>query len=251
MMDSNHQDADVEKSTAPEHGTTNNEVAREDFEKFGSRDEEIREEIEKPEPYDGEHDATLVKTRSPEASDHHMALAQTKSLEEQVGLPREIVVVGLISLAQLTAQIGVGQTISILHVIGDHYHITNPGTLSWLIAGYSLTVGTFILFSGRLGDLFGWKKMLVIGYSWFAVWSIVAGLAWYSNSVLFIFARILQGIGPSVCLPNALALLGVLYKPGRRKEMAFAIFAACAPCGGVLGTFLGAVSALAWWPCKL
>ena len=177
-------------------------------------------------------------------------LARTKSLENEVSLLREILVVCLISLAQLTTQMALGQVLSILHIIGDHFNVTDPGVLSWLIAGYSLTVGTFILFSGRLGDLFGWKLMLVIGYVWFAVWSIVSGLAWYSNHVLFVFSRVFAGLGPAMCLPNALALLGALYKPGKRKNMAFAIFGGCAPGGAILGALFSSLFALAWWPCE-
>ncbi|CAK1366430.1 unnamed protein product [Cercospora beticola] len=179
---------------------------------------------------------------------HDATLTKTKSLEQQVSLPREILVVGLIALAQFTTQVGLGQTLSILHVIGDDFGITNPGILAWLIAGYSLTVGTFILFTGRLGDLFGWKKMLVIGYLWFAVWSVIAGLAVYSNHVLFVFARVIQGIGPAICLPNGLALLGGLYGPGKRKNMAFAVFGACAPGGSIVGAVFGGLFVLAWWP---
>ena len=179
-----------------------------------------------------------------------LALTHTKSLEKRVSLPREVLVVGLISLAQLTTQIALGQVLSILHIIGDHFNITNPGVLSWLIAGYSLTVGTFILFSGRLGDLFGWKLMLTIGYVWFAVWNVVSGLAWYSNEVLFIFSRVLAGIGPAMSLPNGLALLGALYQRGKRKNMAFAVFGGCAPAGGIFGYVSAGLFTLAWWPCK-
>jgi MFS family permease len=185
-----------------------------------------------------------------ERSTRDAILTKTKSLEHTVSLPREVLVVGLISLAQLTTQAGLGQVLSILHIIGDHFGVTDPGVLAWLIAGYSLTVGTFILFSGRLGDLFGWKKMLVLGYVWFALWSMVAGLAWYSNHVLFIFARVLAGIGPAICMPNGLALLGGLYENGPRKNMAFAVFGACAPGGAILGSAFAALFALAWWPCK-
>jgi MFS family permease len=120
--------------------------------------------------------------------------------------------------------------------------------LSWLIAGYSLSVGTFILVSGRLGDMYGYKKMLLIGYSWFAFWSMVAGLAIYSNHVLFVFARVLQGIGPAIALPNGLAILGATYAPGKRKAMVFAIFGACAPNGALFGAAFAALFALAWWP---
>lgn len=177
------------------------------------------------------------------------SLAQTKSLEERVSLPREILVVGLVSLAQFTTQIALGNVLVITHAIGDHFNITDPGILSWLIAGYSLTVGTFILVSGRLGDLFGWKRMLVIGYSWTALWSVVLGLSWYSNHVLFVFARVFQGIGPSICMPNGLALLGAIYTPGKRKNMAFAVFGGCAPGGAITGyVFAGIFTQFAWWP---
>lgn len=176
------------------------------------------------------------------------SLRKTKSLDQTVSLPREVLVVGFITLAQFTTQVGLGQTLSILHVIGKSFGINNPGIESWLIAGYSLTVGTFILLSGRLGDVFGYKRMLVIGYAWFALWELVAGLSIYSNYVLFIWARVLMGIGPSICLPNALALLGILYEPGKRKNMAFAVFGACAPGGSIVGSTFAALFALAWWP---
>lgn len=141
-----------------------------------------------------------------------------------------------------------GQSISIIEVIGKSFDITNQGVLSWFLAGYSLTVGTFILIFGRMGDLFGYKRMLIIGFTWFSLWSMVAGLAVYSNSVLFIFARVFQGIGPAVVLPNALAIFGVTYAPGKRKAMVFAIFGACAPNGSVAGAAMAGVFALAWWP---
>lgn len=173
---------------------------------------------------------------------------RTKSLEKQVSLPREILVVGVISLAQFTTQVGLGQGLAILHSITASLGVTHPGQESWAIAGYSLTVGTFILFSGRLGDIFGYKRMLVIGFSWFSIFSMVAGLAVYSNYVLFVFARVLQGIGPSICLPNGLALLGVLYEPGRRKSFAFAVFGSTAPAGCIVGATFAGIFELAWWP---
>ncbi len=133
-------------------------------------------------------------------------------------------------------------------MVGDSFGITEPGELSWIIAGYSLTVGTFILFSGRLGDVFGYKTMYLIGMAWFSVWSMAAGLAVYSNDILFIFARVLQGIGPAIVLPNGLAILGSTYAPGRRKAMVFAIFGATAPGGSILGAVFSGLFALTWWP---
>ena len=113
-----------------------------------------------------------------------------------------------------------GQVLSILHIIGADFGLNDqPGQLSWFVASYSLTVGTFILLAGRFGDLFGYKKMLIIGFSWFSVWSMVAGLSVFSNHVLFNFARVFQGIGPAILLPNGLAVLGSTYPPGWKKNM--------------------------------
>ena len=172
----------------------------------------------------------------------------TKSIAETMPLGKEILFVGLICCAQLTTQMGLLQCLAILHVIGDHYGLSNPGELSWLIAAYSLTVGTFILLAGRLGDVYGYKRMLIIGFSWFSVWSMIAGLAVYSNHVLFTFARVLQGVGPAILLPNALAILGATYAPGPRKAMVFSIFGATAPSGGLIGAVFAGIFNLAWWP---
>ena len=106
---------------------------------------------------------------------------------------REFLFVGVVCVAQLSTQISLGQTLNLVHVIGRHFNVTNPGTLSWFVAGYSLTVGSFILMFGRLGDYYGYKRLLVIGLCWFSFWSMVAGVSSYSNFVLFIFARVLQG----------------------------------------------------------
>lgn len=210
------------------------------------------EEAEQPEPFIPSETSSEIGpaiTKS-ETQDEHDApsLQRTKSLEHMVSLPREILVVGIVSLAQFTTQVGLGQVLSILHIISRSFGVTNPGIESWLIAGYSLTVGTFILVSGRFGDLFGYKKMLVIGYLWYAVWEMLAGVSVYSNYVFFIFCRVLSGIGPSICLPNGLALLGSLYGPGKRKNMAFAVFGGVAPAGSVIGSLFGGIFALAWWP---
>ena len=172
----------------------------------------------------------------------------TKSIAEKLSLGREIIFVGLICCAQFTTQVGLGQCLALLHVIGDSYGLSNPGELSWLIAAYSLAVGTFILMAGRLGDVYGYKRMLIIGFSWFSIWSMIAGLAVYSNHVLFNFARVFQGIGPAICLPNALAILGASYAPGPRKAMVFAIFGATAPGGAVVGSVFAGLFNLVWWP---
>lgn len=86
-----------------------------------------------------------------------------------------------------------------------------------------MTAGTFLILSARLGDAFGYKLILMIGFSWFTLWSVVAGLAVYSGYLLFVFIRVFQGVGAAICIPNALAILGAAYPPGQRKAMVFSI----------------------------
>ena len=167
---------------------------------------------------------------------------------DALSTPRQILFVGTLCTAMFANQVGLGNTLATVGVIGESFGITNPGQLSWLIAGYSLTIGTFILIGGRLGDEFGNKKIFVIGMAWYSLWSLVAGLSVYSSHVLFIFARVFQGMGPALTLPNGLAILGQSYSPGPRKNMSFAWFGGSAPFGAIAGFFFGGLFALAWWP---
>ena len=118
------------------------------------------------------------------------------------------------------------------------------------MAAYSLTVGTFILIAGRLGDIHGHKLLLILGYLWYGLTSLVAGLTVYSRSQKFyICMRALQGIGPAVLLPNAVAILGRTYPQGRRKEMIFSLFGATAPWGFIVGSgFASTLAERTWWP---
>ncbi|EOA89248.1 uncharacterized protein SETTUDRAFT_105301 [Exserohilum turcica Et28A] len=181
-----------------------------------------------------------------------LELAQTKSIAESMSFFRECLFVTLLCAAQFVTQVGLVGTLTIIHIIGSDLGITDAGILSWLIAGYSLTVGTFILLSGRCGDLFGYKNMIIIGYVWFAVWNVIAGCSVYPHKsggqVLFICARVFGGIGPAIMLPNALGLLGSTYHEGERKDMVFSLFGACAPCGAILGGLCASLWSLVWWP---
>ncbi|KAK8136446.1 hypothetical protein PG984_004386 [Apiospora sp. TS-2023a] len=160
----------------------------------------------------------------------------------------EFFFVTTVCMAQLCTQAGLGQTLAIIHVIGSTWGITNPSELSWLIAGYTLTIGTFILVAGRLGDVYGYKRVFLSGFLWSALWSSLAGAAYYSGPELFTVCRVLQGMGAAMCLPNAIALLGAAYAPGRKKSLVFSAFAAMAPCGSIIGAAGGSAFALLWWP---
>ncbi|KAE9979527.1 hypothetical protein BLS_009733 [Venturia inaequalis] len=162
----------------------------------------------------------------------------------------EIMFVGVVAVSHLMTQAGLGQALVPLDIISKSFHVTNPGEQSWFIASYSLTVGTFILISGRLGDILGHKRMFVFGYAWFGVWSAFAGFAVYpQKQIFFDFCRAMQGVGPALIMPNGLALFGRAYPPGIKKNIVFSIFGAVAPMGFVIGATFGSLFAeLVWWP---
>lgn len=174
----------------------------------------------------------------------------TASKPPEFGILREIAFVVTVISAQLFTQACLAQSIAPLHVIGASFGTSDSGQLSWLPAGFSLTVGTFILPAGRWGDLYGHKKLFVAGYIWFALWSLIAGFSVYSHSLpFFAFCRAMQGIGPAILLPNGIAVLARTYPEGSRKNMILSLFGACAPGGFILGAaFSGIFAQLAWWP---
>ncbi|KAH8793253.1 major facilitator superfamily domain-containing protein [Hyaloscypha finlandica] len=202
--------------------------------------------------------------QSPEESDMEFKFEETRPpslypvqsrMEHPQSLPREIAFVGVLCMAQLMTQAALAQSIAPLHIIGDSFNITSPGQLSWFPAAYSLTVGTFILIAGRLGDLYGHKRFFIAGFLWFGFWSLMAGFTIYvqrgggKGAIFFDICRALQGIGPAFLLPNAIAILGRTYAPSRRQEMVFSLFGATAPTGFTLGAIFSSLFAQrVWWP---
>ncbi|KIN07549.1 hypothetical protein OIDMADRAFT_99662 [Oidiodendron maius Zn] len=171
------------------------------------------------------------------------------ALEHPQNLLHEIVFVAVLACAQFMTQAGLAMSIAPLHIIGSSFGTNNPGQRSWMPAAYSLTVGTFILIAGRLGDLYGHKRLVIIGYSWFALWSLLAGFSVYSDIIFFDCCRAFQGIGPALLLPNSIAILGRAYKPGLKKSIIFSLNGATAPSGFVVGAvFSSLLSQRLWWP---
>ncbi|CAF2677404.1 unnamed protein product [Rotaria sp. Silwood2] len=165
-------------------------------------------------------------------------------------LPHEILYVSVLSCAQLLTQAALGNVLVPLHIIGPAIGIMNVAELPWTLAAYSLTVGVFIMITGRLGDIFGHKLLVILGYLMFAIFSLLTGMAGYMNSgIYFHVMRAFQGIGPTMLLPNAVALLARAYPVGLRKSIVFSIFGATAPAGFILGALFGSIFAqFVWWP---
>ena len=109
--------------------------------------------------------------------------------------------------------------------------------LTWVVTAYSLAFGGLLLFGGRTGDLFGRRRMFMIGIALFAGASLVGGFA--TNESMLIIARAAQGAGGAIAAPTALALLATTFTEPEARARAFGLFAAMAASGGALGLLIG------------
>lgn len=112
--------------------------------------------------------------------------------------------------------------------------------LSWVFNAYVIAFGGLLLLGGRLSDLYGARRMFMLGFAILSAASLLAGLA-NADSVL-LAGRALQGVGSALIAPAALTLLMTLFSHDPRElTKAFAFYGAAAPAGGTAGVFLGGV----------
>jgi EmrB/QacA subfamily drug resistance transporter len=122
----------------------------------------------------------------------------------------------------------------------------SPVSLEWTISAYTLAFGGFLLLGGRLGDVFGRRRMFISGLIVFTVASFAGGLA--TTSAWLIATRAVQGLGGAITAPTALALIGETFPDGPARTRAMGIYAAMSGAGGAVGLLLGGVltAALSW-----
>jgi EmrB/QacA subfamily drug resistance transporter len=111
--------------------------------------------------------------------------------------------------------------------------------LQWVASGYILTYGGFLLLGGRLGDVLGRRRMLLVGLAVFASSSMTAGLA--SSAGLLVAARLVQGIGAALMAPAALSELAVSFREGQDRNTALGVWGAISGVAAAAGVFLGGV----------
>ena len=113
----------------------------------------------------------------------------------------------------------------------------SDANLSWVVTGYALVFGGFLLLGGRLGDLYGRRRIFMVGLVIFAVASLVGGFA--QNEAMLLGARGLQGLGAAIASPTALALITTTFPAGPQRSRAFAVYAAMSGAGAAVGLILG------------
>jgi EmrB/QacA subfamily drug resistance transporter len=111
--------------------------------------------------------------------------------------------------------------------------------LQWVISGYVVTYGGFLLLGGRLADLLGRRVTLVLGTAVFGITTIIGGAA--PNAGTLVGARLAQGIGAALMTPAGLSALTTSFNTGTDRVKALGAWGAMGGLGGVVGVFLGGV----------
>jgi EmrB/QacA subfamily drug resistance transporter len=114
----------------------------------------------------------------------------------------------------------------------------DPAAIQWIIAGYLLAFSLFLITGGRLGDIFGYKRMFLLGMAGFTLASTLCGLS--SGSQMLILARLFQGAMAALMVPQIMSTIQILYTDPRERQGVSAFYGALAGIAAVLGPVLGA-----------
>src|SRR5262249_43451150 len=119
-------------------------------------------------------------------------------------------------------------------------------SLAWVVNAYLLTFGGFLLLGGRLGDLYGHRRLFLVGLVLFTSASLVCGLS--TPQGMPVGARALQGVGGAIVSAVALSLIMTLFTETAERTKAMGVFGFVMAAGGSLGVLLGGIitDALSW-----
>jgi len=146
-------------------------------------------------------------------------------------LPLVVIVLALFIIVLDTTIINV----SMRAIIGDLN--SNLKAVQWVITGYSLMLAAFMITGGRLGDIFGRRRMFRIGALVFAIGSLLASRA-QTQPELFYSVVLVEGAGAAMMLPSTAALILAEYR-GKDRAVAFGMFGAAAGTAATVGPLLG------------
>ncbi|HEY2428294.1 MAG TPA: MFS transporter, partial [Acidimicrobiales bacterium] len=116
------------------------------------------------------------------------------------------------------------------------FHTTLP-SLQWVVTGYALTFATLLIIGGRLGDLYGHRRVFIVGAALFGCGSLLASLSWNVGS-LIVGEAVIEGIGASLMMPATLAILSTTFH-GHERAVAFSAWGATAGAAAAFGPVVG------------
>ncbi|MGW6703732.1 MFS transporter [Streptomyces sp. NPDC054956] len=161
--------------------------------------------------------------------------------------PRRLgAVLGLLAFAQMIIAIDYNIVFVSLPEIGESLGFSAQN-LQWIVSAYAVAFGGFLLLGGRATDLFGRKRMFILGLFLYAASSLAGGLA--EDQWLLIAARAVQGLGGAFLAPATLSLVTTLFAEGAERNKALSVWGGAGGSGMVLGSILGGLLTDAFgWP---
>jgi EmrB/QacA subfamily drug resistance transporter len=115
----------------------------------------------------------------------------------------------------------------------------STSSLEWIVSGYSLTFGGFLLLGGRSGDLLGRRRVFMTGLVLFSFFSLLSGLA--VSPAMLIATRALQGAAAALLSPSVFSIVSVTFEEGSERNKALGILGAVSGSGAAIGLLLGGV----------
>ena len=144
----------------------------------------------------------------------------------------------LLCLAQFMLVLDISVVSVALPAIQEHLGFQG-GDLQWVVSAYAITFGGFLLLMGRVGDLFGRRRMFLIGVGVFTAASAACGAA--GSPGVLMAARAVQGVGAAMVSPAALSLLTTSFAEGPARNRALGVWGAVAAAGAAAGVLLGGI----------
>src|SRR6059036_3827752 len=112
-------------------------------------------------------------------------------------------------------------------------------SLAWVVNGYLLTYGGFLLLGGRLGDIFGHRRLFLAGIALFTLASLACGIS--TTQWMLVTSRTVQGLGGAVASAVSLSLMMTLFTEPAERAKAMGVFGFVAAGGGSIGVLLGGI----------
>ncbi|WP_406215852.1 MFS transporter [Streptomyces canus] len=169
-----------------------------------------------------------------------MAIDTTNPVPDSLDTPRLSTRDKLVLFVLCAAQFMVALDFSVLNValpvLGADLGMS-PSALQWAVTAFALPSGGFLLLFGRIGDLYGRRKLFLIGLALFGAASLLATFAWDPAS--FLAGRALQGLGAAAIVPTGMSLLTTTFPEGPARDRALGISGTLLSLGFTVGMVAG------------
>ena len=153
--------------------------------------------------------------------------------------PKRWQALAVLSIAYLMVVLDIAIVNVALPSIEEELNFSSTEQLQWIVSGYALTFGGFLLLGGRMGDILGRRRLFMIGLALFSATSLVAGLS--TSSAMLIGARVAQGAAGAILSPSVFSITSVTFAEGSERNKALGVLGAISGAGAAIGVILGGV----------